>query len=87
MRLVMDFADVVRALRVANDLSQTELGIRAGFSRHLIALLEGGLRPTSQQVDRLAVALGVPRDVLTGGAGIELLARNPAEPVEVLAAV
>lgn len=87
LRLLMDFSDVLRALRVTNDLTQSDLAERAGVSRQLIVALESGMRPTSQQVDRLAAALGVPSGVLTGDSSVELFARNPSlSTVEVLTA-
>lgn len=85
LRLLMDFSDVLRALRVSRNLTQAELAAKCGQSQGQIARIECGYRPTDEQIDRIATALGVPRDALVGDASVELLARNPMMTVEAMA--
>jgi transcriptional regulator with XRE-family HTH domain len=55
------FADVLRRLRDAKELSQQELATESGLGRTYISLLERGLRrPSLATIFRLAQSLGVP---------------------------
>lgn len=51
----------VRVLRVMNNLTQAELGNRAGVSRSFVSLIEKGLHGIEiVRLRHLATALGVP---------------------------
>ncbi len=59
------FAEVVKAQRLAQGLSQEALAHRAGVHRTYVGLIERGLRrPTLEAGKQLADALGTPLWVL-----------------------
>ncbi len=63
------FAERVRALRKQKDISQTELGQRAGLHyTHIGRFERGASRPGGDTLKRLAEALGVTSDYLLEGA-------------------
>lgn len=84
MPLVMNTGDLVRALRNARNLSQTELAELASLTQSRVARIECGSRPSSDEIKDLARALGVPRGALMGSP-IELRARDPFSTVALTA--
>lgn len=59
-RLVTIFANNVKKLRAANDISQEELAERAGVHRTYVGMLERGEKNvTIYNIERIADALGV----------------------------
>ncbi len=63
------FADRLRALRKQKDISQTELGVRAGLHyTHIGRFERGASRPSGDTLKRLADALDVTSDYLLEGA-------------------
>lgn len=59
------FGEAVRTLRLAQDLSQEELGTRSGLHRTYVADVERGNRnPSLQSIVRIARGLSVPPSVL-----------------------
>ena len=64
-RLLASFGNRVRALRLAAEISQEELAMRAGLDRTYVGGVERGERNlTLVNISRLADALGVhPRDL------------------------
>ncbi|MDQ3152915.1 MAG: helix-turn-helix domain-containing protein [Actinomycetota bacterium] len=59
-RLAFELGRRVRELRVAQELSQTELAKRAGMTQPAVARFEaGGTVPTLPVLERLARSLGV----------------------------
>ena len=61
MDVVAQLGKNVRAVRVANGLSQEEVAFRAGLKRSYLSDLERGTRnPTVRALGRIADALSVP---------------------------
>ena len=67
-KILKKFADNLREIRTANELSQEALAYKAGFDRTYISLLERGLRNLSLvNICRLADALDVTTNHLLKG--------------------
>lgn len=66
MKLSAALAHNVRMVRLRRRLSQAALARRAGLTQQCVSTIERGLRPTPATVRKIARALKVPEDVLTG---------------------
>jgi DNA-binding XRE family transcriptional regulator len=64
MRDILTPGDRVRAARKIFGWSQRELANRAGVGRNLVAITEGGYRPSRATRDKLAAALDRDHDDL-----------------------
>ena len=66
--VIATFAEAVRRTRLAQSLSQEDLGTRAGLDRTYISGIERGIRnPSLRSAERIAKALGVAlHELLTG---------------------
>ena len=72
VKLTLDFARRLHDLREVRNLTQAELGSRAGMSAAAISHFETGQRaPSLESLVRLADALQVSTDELLGRASIE----------------
>lgn len=62
---------IATARQLAGDLSAAQLGILAGLSKSVVALIESGERknPESKTVSAIASVLGVSTDWLLNGTG------------------
>jgi transcriptional regulator with XRE-family HTH domain len=71
----------LRAIREAAHMTQYQLGKRSGVSASWINKLESGVgtRPGQAVIDKLARALAVPSDALTGNAPLQI---EPASSTE-----
>lgn len=64
-RMVMDDVPALTILRERKDLTQAALAVSAGISKTYLNEIEKGKKPGSvEAIRKLAVALGVPMDVL-----------------------
>ena len=61
----MEFGKTIRILRQAKEVSLSDLAGRAGVSIPYLSLLESGQRqPSLDVINRVAVALSIPAEVL-----------------------
>lgn len=69
--LLIDFGKALRALRIASNLSQEELGLVSGLDRTYISGLELGKRnPTLKVIAHIAACLGTTASDLLEGVEI-----------------
>lgn len=71
-------SEKIRLLRLKNNMTQAELGIKSDFSQQEISLIERGIRKrfTEYELDKLAGALGVKVSCLTGNKEGECVGSN-----------